>query len=380
MPWKEVSAMSLREEFVVLASVERSNMVVLCRRFGISRKTGYKWLAREKAGGKSALTDVSRRPHASPIQTIASVETAVVELRKAHPAWGGRKLRARLLALGESGVPAASTIHAILRRHDLIDPMESSKHCAWQRFEYEAPNDLWQMDFKGHFALTGQTRCHPLTVLDDHSRFSLTLQACENEQTATVQNGLTTTFRRYGLPRRILADNGAPWGCAGGHSYTPLALWLIRLGVRVLHGRPYHPQTQGKEERFHRTLQAEVLSRARFDGMLECQEKFDQWRDVYNLERPHEGLQMKTPASRYQPSEHAFPETLPAIEYGPGDQVRRVQANGWISFRSRDFRLPPAFHGYPVALRPTQECGRYDVYYCRERIKQIDLKVPTLAE
>jgi len=380
MPWKEVSAMSLREEFVVLASAESSNISVLCRRFGISRKTGYKWLAREKAGGQPALQDASRRPHSSPKKTAAAIETVVVKLRQEHSAWGGRKLRARLLALGESSVPAASTIQAILQRQGLIDPEEARKHCAWQRFEYEAPNDLWQMDFKGHFALTSHSRCHPLTVLDDHSRFSLTLLACANEQTTTVQNGLITTFRRYGLPRRILADNGAPWGNSGGdHSYTPLALWLIRLGVRVLHGRPYHPQTQGKDERFHRTLQAEVLRGARFDGLPDCQRKFDHWRDVYNLERPHEALQLKPPISRYVPSEQSFPETLPAIEYSPGDQVRKVQAEGWISFRNRAIRLPHAFRGYPVALRATQEEGRFDVYFCRERIKQIDLNEPVSA-
>ena len=381
MPWKEVSAMSLREEFVVLATAEGSNISVLCRRFGISRKTGYKWLAREQAGGKAALKDASRRPHTSPHKTAAAVETAVVKLRKTHAAWGGRKLRARLLNLGAASVPAASTIQAILQRQGLIDPAEASKHGAWQRFEYAAPNDLWQMDFKGHFAVTGQQRCHPLTVLDDHSRFSLTLLACANEQTATVQNGLITTFRRYGLPRRILADNGAPWGnSGGGHSYTPLALWLIRLGVRVLHGRPYHPQTQGKDERFHRTLQAEVLQGARFEDLRECQAKFDRWRDVYNLERPHEALQLKPPISRYIPSEQSFPETLPVIEYGPGDQVRKVQSEGWISFRNRKFRLPHAFRGYPVALRATQEDGRFEVYFCRERIKHIDLKDPTPAD
>ena len=380
MPWKEVSAMLLREEFVVLARAAPANVAELCRRFGISRKTGYKWLAREQAGGKGGLVDASRRPHASPLQTSAAVEALVVKWRQAHPAWGGRKLRARLLQLGESQVPAASTIQAILRRHGLIDPVESTKHHAWQRFEYESPNDLWQMDFKGHFAMTSHTRCHPLTVLDDHSRFSLTLLACENEQTATVQNGLTATFRRYGLPRRMLADNGSPWGCGGVHSYTPLAVWLIRLGVRVMHGRPYHPQTQGKEERFHRTLQAEVLQGAQFDDLRDCQQKFDRWRDVYNLERPHEALQLQPPASRYVPSGQSFPEVLPAIEYGPGDPIRKVQANGWISFRNRAFRLPPAFYGHPVAVRAQQDEGRYDVYFCRERIQQIDLKQPIEAE
>jgi transposase InsO family protein len=350
MPWKEVSAMLLREEFVVLARAAPANVAELCRRFGISRKTGYKWLAREQAGGKRSLVDASRRPHASPLQTSAAVEALVVKWRQAHPAWGGRKLRARLLQLGESQVPAASTIQAILRRHGLIDPVESTKHHAWQRFEYESPNDLWQMDFKGHFAMTSHTRCHPLTVLDDHSRFSLTLLACENEQTATVQNGLTATFRRYGLPRRMLADNGSPWGCGGVHSYTPLAVWLIRLGVRVMHGRPYHPQTQGKEERFHRTLQAEVLQGAQFDDLRDCQQKFDRWRDVYNLERPPmKRCSCSRPPVAMSPAGNRFPRccrrsnmvpAIPFVKSRPMAGSASATARFACRLRSTDTRWP----------------------------------------
>ena len=169
MPWNEVSVMGQREEFVRLA--DESNVRLLCRRFGVSPTTAYKWFERYRAGGREGLMDLSRRPHHSPSHSGKRIEQAVVALRGQHPAWGARKLRHRLLAKGVAAVPATSTVHAILRRHNLIDPTESAKHKAWQRFEHDAPNRLWQMDFKGHFP-TQSIRCHPLTVLDDHSRFA----------------------------------------------------------------------------------------------------------------------------------------------------------------------------------------------------------------
>ena len=185
------------------------------------------------------------------------------------------------------------------------------------------------MDFKGHFPLLAGGRCHPLTLLDDHSRFCLGLEACTNERYRTVQAHLTQLFTRYGLPRTILADNGPPWGAGTTPPvHTALTSWLLRLGVRVIHGRPYHPQTQGKEERFHRTLQAEVLRDRTFLDLATCQAHFTHWRTVYNCERPHEALGDQPPVSRYQPSPRPFPAELPPIEYAPGTTVRQVQDKG----------------------------------------------------
>jgi transposase InsO family protein len=257
MPWKEVSVMSSRREFVQLAAQPGASIAQLCRRFGISRNTGHKLLKRYRAEGSLALQDRSRRPHRSPTRTAATIEKRVVQLRE-QMHWGGRKLRRRLQDLGFSRVPAASTISDILRRHGLIEASEADKHRAWQRFEHAEPNQLWQMDFKGHFA-TACGRCHPLTVLDDHSRFCVSLSACANERASTVQHRLTQSFRQYGLPERMLMDNGSPWGSDAQHTMTVLTVWLIRLGISPSHGRPYHPQTQGKDERFHRSLQAELL-------------------------------------------------------------------------------------------------------------------------
>lgn len=372
MPWQEVSTMSLRKEFVTLATAEGANIRQLCRRFSISPTTAHKWLRRYRAEGDAGLTNRSRRPQHMPARTAAAVEEAVIALREAHPAWGGRKLGAVLAARGLA-TPAASTVTAILKRHGRIDPAESVKHRPWQRFEHQRPNQLWQMDFKGHFPV-GEGRCHPLTVLDDHSRFALAIEACSDEQTATVQSRLTAIFRRYGLPDRILMDNGSPWGDDQDHPYTPLTAWLIRLGIDVSHGRPYHPQTQGKDERFHRTLEDELLKRRTFSDLQSCQHAFDAWRDLYNLERPHQALGLATPASRYQISPRAFPQTLPLIEYAPDDLVRKVQTKGKISFRGKVFKIGKAFKGYPVALRPTVQPELFEVYFCHQNIGRIDLR------
>lgn len=370
MPWKVNTMSESRREFVELALRSGSNMSELCRRFEISRKTAYKWLGRYQAGGVSGLEDQSRRPKSSPNRTSVTLEEQVVELRSVHPAWGGRKLRRRLLDQGVEQVPAASTITEILRRRDLLSELKGCQ--AFQRFERERPNELWQMDFKGHFGLGAGGRCHPLTVLDDHSRYALVLQACGNEQGQTVQERLTQTFRRYGMPESMLMDNGSPWGDDRESPWTPLTVWLLRLGVRVIHGRPYHPQTQGKEERFHRTLVAEVLQGRVFRDLQECQVRFDEWRVIYNHERPHEALDLAVPGSRYEPSGRSFPEQLPELEFSPTDVLRKVQKEGWFSFRGREWRISKAFRGERVGVRPTVEEGVWEVWFGRQCLGAID--------
>jgi transposase InsO family protein len=375
MPWKEACAMELRLEFTSLASVEGSNRALLCRRFGISRKTGYKWLARHASSGAAGLREQSRRPRSSPRRTAEPIESLLTATRRAHPAWGARKLRAFLERQGQADLPSASTITEILRRHGLLDEAASAAHRPYQRFEHPAPNDLWQMDFKGHFGLENGARCHPLTLLDDHSRFSLCLAACGNQRTATVETELASVFRRYGLPRRILADNGSPWG--GGdcreHPYTPLTVWLLRLDVAVSHGRPYHPQTQGKEERFHRTLNLELLSRRSFRDLADCQRQFEPWRDEYNLRRPHQALGMATPADRYRPSVREYREQLPELEYADPRQTRRVR-QGCLSLHGRRLRIGRAFDGYALALEPTTVEGVLDVRFARHVVGRVNLR------
>jgi transposase InsO family protein len=377
MPWKVETPMSIRQEFVSFATQPEANISLLCRRCGISRKTGYKWLQRSRADSTLPLADRSRRPACSPGKTEAAMEKLVTDLRSEHPAWGARKIKRRLEDQGHAAVPARSTVNDILHRHGRINPAESAKHTAFRSFERPAPNELWQMDFKGHFA-TAAGRCHPLTMLDDHSRFNILLRACDNERFETVQAALIDTMRCYGMPLCILSDNGPPWGSFGQEgNNTMLSAWLIRRGVCVAHGRPRHPQTQGKEERFHRTLKAEAIGTRNFKDMEDCQKVFDKWRQAYNTLRPHESLGLAVPATRYTPSSRTFPETLPPIEYGSGDQVRKVGQKGEISFRGREHKVGQGFTGERVAVRPTETDGKMNVYYCHQRVAEIDLHVET---
>jgi transposase InsO family protein len=300
------------------------------------------------------------------------MEETVTNLRGKHPAWGGRKLERRLRDLGHVGVPWPSTITAILKRHHLLDPKESAKHQAFVRFERAAPNELWQMDFKGEFKLP-QGRCYPLTILDDHSRFAVALQACARNNKNVTQTAMIQVFRRYGLPEWITCDNGSPWGSGGRSYYTALGVWLLRLGIGISHSRPHHPQTQGKDERFHRSLEAEVLRYQHGTTLTDWQLHFDQWRVVYNTERPHEALSMAVPASRYQPSHRRYPERLPAIEYGPADIVRKVRHYGHIKYAGREYHVGSAFYGLYLALRQTSTDGLFDVYFCQHKIGALDL-------
>jgi hypothetical protein len=208
----------------------------------------------------------------------------------------------------------------------------------------------------------------------DHSRYSLGLEACADQQEETVRDRLIGIFRRYGMPFQMLMDNGSPWGSAGEQLLTAFEVWLIQLGIRVTHGRPYHPQTQGKDERFHRTLKAEVLNGRSFRDTEDCQTAFDRWRLVYNHERPHEALELEPPASRYKISSQEFPEKLPAIEYGPSDTVRKVDEQGCISFKGRRLRVSRALRHQPIALRPTDVDGVLSVHFCAHQVGLIDLR------
>lgn len=375
MAWKESTKMSSRLEFVHLALKPGANVSELCRQFEISRKTAYKWIERYAAEGPDGLQDKSRRPHTSPASTPREVERMVLDLNAKYPYWGGRKLRLLLPASVER--PAPSTIDAILdRNHAEVQGAPIASHLASNRFEHDAPNDLWQMDFKGHFALTDPLagRCHPLTVLDDHSRYSLCLTACGDERYATVRAALTATFERYGLPQRITADNGPPWGSAAAPGLTQAEVWLITLGVKISHSRPYHPQTQGKDERFHRTLKLELLDRRGFQSLQHCQLAFDEWRDQYNMVRPHQALNGARPISRYRSSGRSFPSTLPRVEYYSNDTVRKVNKDGYVAYKGQHYYVGTGLKSQPVAIRPSSDDGEFDVYFCHQAVSKIMLR------
>jgi transposase InsO family protein len=370
MPWREVSVMEQRREFVRLAMQEGANRRELCRRFGIHPDTGYKWLSRWQAD--QDLADRSRRPHSSPQRTDREIEKRILAVRDAHPAWGARKI-VRCLERENQSSPTFSTVHEILRRSDRIKAPLGGP-VASQRFEMLAPNLLWQMDFKGWVRLGNDAQCHPLTVVDDHSRYDLCLQACADQRGDTVRSRLELTFRRYGLPEAFFVDNGTPWGDPSGERWTRFSVWLLKLGINVIHSRPYHPQSRGKNERFHRTLKAEVFALRSFRDLAETQRAFDAWREVYNFERPHEALGQQVPASRYRPSLRPMPDRLPAPEYDSHEIVRTVSTTkAYVSFKGRLWKVPAAFCGERLVIRPTSSDTKYGVFFAAHQVATIDL-------
>jgi putative transposase len=370
MPWREVSVMDQRREFVGLAMQEGVNRRELCRRFRISPDVGYKWLGRFAAEGE--LVERSRRPHSIPVRTDQAIEEQILGVRDAHPAWGARKI-ARCLESAGTRSPAVSTVHEVLRRNGRVVARTGGPG-ACQRFEKAAPNLLWQMDFKGWIRLGNGAQCHPLTVVDDHSRYAICLWACADEQGDTVRGALDRAFRRYGLPEALFVDNGNPWGDACGQRFTRFGVWLLKLGIDLLHSRPYHPQSRGKNERFHRTLNAEVLALKRLGDLIDAQRAFDAWRTVYNFKRPHEALDQEVPASRYRPSPRAMPGRLPQVHYDDGEITRVVPATkAYVSFKGRMWKVPQAFCGERVAFRPRTPDGHYAVCFGAHEIATIDL-------
>lgn len=371
MPWGVKSLMEARSEFVRFAIFDGSNIAQLCRQFGISRRVGCKWLSRYKQGGKAALEDQSKRPAHSPRKTSDKLVAEVLKVRDKHPCWGGLKIHT---VLERNGInpPSPSCIQKILKENNRIKRSNISE--APHRFEHEAPNHLWQMDFKGHFAYE-QGRCHPLTVIDDHSRFSVAIKACSNETGKTVKSHMVETFGQYGVPSRINVDNGNPWGSPlPGAKHTKFSIWLMQLGITVSHSRPGHPQTNGKLERFHRTLKHELLLPNYFSSLEQIQVSFDEWRHEYNLERPHQAIDMQVPADRYEPCYREYSDSILPYEYSPDYKTRKVDQRGRTSILGRHIYVGTPFSGELLGLRNCNDGdGIMHVYFRHQRIGTVNL-------
>lgn len=375
MPWKESSKMSLREAFAAAALSGEESFAAVCRRYGISRKTGYKWMERVRAG--EPLEDHSRTPHRIANRTNAEMEALILACRAEHPAWGPRKLGRHLQNLGYRDLPCKSTIGNILLRNGCIDPEESEKHQAWNHFERPKPNALWQMDFKGEFRMLNGEMCYPLTILDDHSRYSLCVQACPNLRYENFYPIFRSVLAEYGLPREILCDHGKPWGDSKG-GITRFEVQMMMLDVLPIHGRMIHPQTQGKEERFHRTLKAELLSRHPMRDLPDAQAAFDTWRWTYNYERPHEALDLDCPASRYKPSSRSLPDAPVEPEYPDGALLQKVNYKGYISLRRKRYYLTEALAGKLLSWREA-ESNTIILSYGAFDIARVDLDSGSLS-
>lgn len=327
MPWRATDVQEQRMRFVVRATSGTEPLSALCREFGISRSTGYVWRRRyEQSRTLTDLGERSRRPHHSPRRTGSGQEQRVVELRE-QTGWGAKKLR--VLLKEEEILLPVRTIHRILERHDLVSDQVHGP--APGRFQRSAPNELWQMDSKGKYPLL-DGECHPLSILDDHSRYLVGLHALPELSGEKADPCLVQTFRRYGVPQAMLMDRGSLWWSAwNGWGLTRLSVRLIEQGIRLLYGRVCHPQTQGKVERFHRTLGAELRHRGVPTRFAQWSERLAEVESSYNERRPHEALGMQRPAERYHPSSRAYAEQVKEWEYPEGSEVRRLSSQGTLT-------------------------------------------------
>jgi transposase InsO family protein len=367
MPWRDRQVKVLREEFIRSVLARQQSMSAICREYGISRKTGYKWLERFREEGQ--LEEHSREPQQQPTKTSAGVESLVLETRKRNPCWGARKIEAYLQRDGDAP-PSYRTIHRIIKQHDLITPEASQKSRNLQRFERETSNELWQTDFKGEFLMGNATLCYPLTILDDHARFSLRIEPKPNQQNVT--RSFVDTFREYGLPSAVLSDNGPYFaGIRGG--YTQFERFLMDQDILPIHGRFYHPQTQGKIERFHRTLKQELLLAGTPHDLTEAGELFSRWRKFYNEVRPHAALNNRTPAQCYQPSSRQFMEQVPKFEYPTAFKLHKIDNWGYLRFNHQRSYLSETFIAAYVQLVPDEWKDIMHVHYRNFEIAQYDL-------
>ena len=364
MSWETKTVMEQRKQFVMAASAEGANISELCRQYGISRKTGYKWINRAESG--LPLCDQSRRPNRQPSKTADNIEQKIIELRLSHPAWGGKTIRAALEAAGVKGLPSDKTCCNIIKRNGLIDPEESAKHTAFIRFEKDHCNEMWQTDFKGDFLLENGERCYPLTILDDHSRYSIRIEP--KSSASGVKDSFILAFQEYGLPNSVLSDNGTQF--AGPHKGISLfERFLMDLDIQPIHGRPIHPQTQGKIERFHRSLKEEAL-RVTPANMAAAKEQLENWRWVYNEIRPHHALGMKTPASVYTSSTRPYYEPKPYV-YEEGARLIKVNNWGFLRFGPIRVFLSESMADTRVEIRGEND-NTYSVIYRNYKIASVD--------
>lgn len=378
MPWPEASPVLVRERFVLSALARRESFAKVCRQFHISRSTGYKWLQRYHQGGRGGLVEQSRRPWRSPRRISLRWLKALRLLRRRHPWWGPRKLRARLRVLHPRvHLPAVRTLARWLRRLGLVRWKHRRQRrgpelrVGPRRVAFR-PNDVWTMDFKGWFCSRDGARINPLTVRDLKSRFILDIRLVRDQTYEAIQPVLKRLFRRQGLPRAIRVDNGPPFGGASARGLSRLAVWWRRLGIAVEYGRPAHPQDNAAHEQMHRVYQAEVAAHPAANRAL-LQRRSDRWRAQYNQVRPHEALGLCPPAQKYRPSPRGLPAKLPTWRYPTAWQTRRINRNGRLYWLGRLRFVGEAFSGEEVGLCPALH-GNWKVFLGRDLLGLIHPK------
>jgi putative transposase len=365
MPWRDASPMDQRTQFIADHLRDTLSITELCARYGISRKTGDKWIDRYVHHGPAGLEERSRRPRRFPRQTSEEIVSAILEVRRRHPTWGGKKLLALLHRQQPRwDLPGRSTAFDILKRHGLV-PIKGQRrrigHPGKPTTQILAPNDVWSTDYKGQFRTGDGRYCFPLTVADGFSRFLLGCQALESTAGADAKPIFTRLFHEYGLPRRMRSDNGVPFATTTLGRLSKLSAWWVRLGILPEFIEPGQPAQNGRHERMHRTLKAETTRPAA--GNLPAQQRrFNSFRHEFNYERPHEALDQATPAECYAPSPRPMPDRLPPLEYPDRFEVRYVSGNGGIRWNSRWVNVSTVCVGEYVGLEEIAD-GIWNVYF-----------------
>lgn len=365
MPWKECRVVHERMRFIVAVDEDDEPFAELCRRFGISRKTGYKWIERYEKAGPGGLEDKPSVAHCRPHRLNDEIADLFVSTRKEHPTWGPKKLRAFVgTTHPDIIVPAASTIGEVLKSHGLIRPRRRRLRVPLHTRPLESsamPNGTWCADFKGHFALGNGQRCHPLTITDEYSRYLLACEGMVEPRVEPVMVQFERVFKEFGLPERIRTDNGAPFASMTFGGLSKLSIWWIKLGILPERIEPGKPEQNGRHERMHRTLKDEATKLTRAT-MVEQQRAFDYFRHEYNDIRPHEALQQKPPAKFYTTSGRAFPEMPKSPEYGSDFIVRKMDECGRLVRRGKNILQTRLLAHEPVGLREIDD-ARWDVYF-----------------
>lgn len=374
MPWRETAPMDERMRFVTDWERDLYSMVELCERYGVSRKTGYKWVERYEREGVDGLRERSRAPHHCPHRIAPDVAAAICAGRRQHPSWGPEKILHWLRRRDpELELPATSTAGDLLARRGLVKKRRRQRHYTHPGVVPPTtvrPNDLWTADFKGHFRTRDGRYCYPLTVADQHTRYLLGCQGLLSTKGEGVRPVFDRLFREYGLPRALRTDNGVPFATTGIHGLSQLNVWWIRLGIQHQRILPASPQQNGAHERMHRTLKAATARPPQ--GHLPAQQRaFNRFRVLYNEERPHQFLGGRTPASLYCPSPRPYTGALPPIAY-PGHYIpKRVTNAGTIRLKKRLLFIANSLKQQLLGLEEIDD-GIWSIYFCNVLLARVD--------